>query len=412
MQKNSLKQPGFVVFLWCITMFCLLQTELYADDFFKVKERITKGAWKKVALFYITPTITLEDAGYASNIYSYNNLEEPDWKADLGLQVNVASILGNRFILSVNENPHYLFYAKNKDYRSLNNKLEAALHTYVGRFNLKYQFETGYVSDRPSSEFGLHVRTRTEGHELSLDYGRHENFFINLYLKQNIREYDDENYLGSYNLKNTLNREDLRAGINLNKIIFTQTRLFLNYEYYEYKFDYETGRDGIGKQLSLGVEFPEISRITGSLEFGLKTFDAGGPQYQNFTKPFGSGEVAIELFRKLRLRFIYLVDNFYSFWRGDQQYNEKSGKAGVEFYLTKKIKLGYSYELGRLSYENLTDGENTRQDDFHFSSISIGIKIFKKWGIGLEYRIYRSDSSELDFTRNNDFIGGHIIHEF
>ncbi len=234
---------------------------IWADDFFKIKKQIVEGAWKKAAFFYITSTITLNDLGYTSNIYSYQELEEPDWTADLGLNLKVSSILGNRFILTITEDPYYSFYAENKDQRAFNNRLKAALYTYLGRINLKYQFSDDYIRARPTSEFGANVRTRTNEHLLSLDYGRYENFFINFYLKQRKIEYDDEHYLGNYNLKHFLNQKELRAGVNLNKIIFTKTRLFLNYEYFEHTFDYEIIRNGIGGQLSLGMEFPEISSI-------------------------------------------------------------------------------------------------------------------------------------------------------
>jgi len=410
MQKNRLNVFifFFLSFFGCGTLF------ISADDFFKIKKQIVERAWKKAAFFYVTPTITLNNLGYTSNIYSYQELEEPDWTADLGLKLDVSSILGNRFILTVIENPYYLFYAENRDYRAFNNRLKATLYTYLGRINLKYQFNTDYTTGRPTPEFGVHVKMRLTGHEFSLDYGRYQNFFINLYFRQSKMEYDDEHYLGNYNLKSFLNREELRAGINLNKIIFSQTRLFLNYEYFEPKFDFETDRNGTGNQVSLGVEFPEISSIKGSLQFGLKVFNASSSLYKNYTIPFGSGKVSIDLFRRFKFHFSYRVDNFYTFWKGDQHYNQKSVGAGAEYYLSKRIKIGYQYRFGRLSYENLSlsDKEKTRQDNFYISTISLGIKIFKNMGIGLEYRMYRSDSSELGFTRSNDFIGGYFIHEF
>ena len=412
MKKDRLYR--LIIFFLCF--FGSSSLFIWADDFFKIKKHIVEGAWKKAAFFYITPTITLNNLGYTSNIYSYQELEEPDWTANLGLTLKVSSVLGNRFILTITEDPYYFFYAKNKDQRAFNNRLKAALYTYLGRINLKYQFSDEYIKARPTSEFGAYVRTRTNEHLLSLDYGRHENFFINVYVKQRKIIYDDEYYLGDYNLKLFLNQKELRAGINLNKIIFTQTRLFLNYEYFEHTFDYEINRNGIGGQLSLGVAFPEISRIKGSLQFGLKVFNASSVLSKNYTIPFGSGEVTLKLFRRFKFHFQYLVDNFYSFWREDQRYNEKSAGAGVEYYLSKRIKIGYQYRYGKLSYENLNvslpNGDATRKDDFYISTFSVGIKIFKNMGIGLEYNMYRSNSTELDFARSNDFIGGYFIHEF
>ncbi len=145
-------------------------------------------------------------------------------------------------------------------------------------------------------------------------------------------------------------------------------------------------------------------------------FNASSILSKNYTIPFGSGKVSIKLFGRFKFHLQYLVDNFYSFWSEDQRYNEKSAGAGVEYYLTKRIKIGYQYRFGKLSYENLnlslSNGNGARLDDFFISTLSFGIKIFKNMGIGLEYNMYRSNSTELNFTRSSDFIGGYFIHEF
>ena len=281
----------------------------------------------------------------------------------------------------------------------------------MGRFNLKLQFRNDYTSGTPAAEFGIPTRMRLEEQQISLDYGSHKRFFINLYVKQAALHYEEEDYIGQYNLTN-LDRRDLQTGLTLNKTIFTRTRLLLTFEYYKHTFDNLSGRDGEGARASLGVEFPEISLITGSFTMGYKSFQPANPGYQDYLKPFGSGNISVLLFRRLKCHVEYLVDNFYSFWGSDQQYNEKSMGLGADYYLTKTLKMGCRYRFGRLVYENSTDGITTRQDDFYLAGVSVGVKLFKNIGIGLEYNVYHSDSSESIFNRDHDFIGGYIIHEF
>lgn len=390
----------------------LITSGLFCDDFFRIKTGVIENAWKRVAFFYIQPTVTLENIGYTSNIYYFQDLEEPDFTADAGLRLQVSSLLGHRFILTVDEHPFYSFYAENVEQRALSNRLNATVYTYIGRFDLKYSYKNDYVKGSPTSEFGAYIRTQTEQHFVSLDYGRHNAFFLNLYLKQDSFRYHEENYLGSYNLRQYMDRKELSAGLQLNKIIFTQTRLFLRYEYYEYTFDNEPLRDGIGRQASIGVVFPEVGRIKGSVEFGIKDFIPGSSLYQNYKKPFGSGEVSVTLFRKLKFQLQYLVNNFYSYWRSDQSFDEKSIGFRTEYYINRDIKMGYHYRLGLLSYENLTDGLETREDNFNTAAVYLGFRVFKKMGIGLEYRKYRAESGIRDFIRSKDFIGGYLIHEF
>lgn len=384
---------------------------VYADDFLAVKERIIREAWIKKFSLYISPTLSITDLGYTSNIYSYQDIEEPDWTADVGINLRAAAILKDRFIFMIDEFPYYSFYAKNKNEEAFNNKFQFTVYTHVGRFNLDYRFNLNYIRGRPNSEFGVKTRIKERNHRVSLDWGRHDRFYINLYAAQDQSQYTDERYLEDYDLSQ-LDREDLLLGIGLNKRIFARTRLSLNYEYYEYRFLYAPGKDGIGGKLSVAVDFPEISRVQGSLRYGWKSFFPKNPVYTDFSKPFGAGRLSIRVFRRFKFHFNYLVDNFFSFWNPDQYFDERSFEAGVEYYLSSRIKVGYWYQAGDLSYKNLVDGTETRKDNIYSARFSIGIRIFRTMGIALVYTTYRADSNRLDFTRRYNFIGGSIIHEF
>ena len=406
-----MKKKSIYRFLIPVLMLCT-GVGLNGGDFFELKKGILNNTWKKIAFFYFTPALTLENMGYTSNIFSYQEFEEPDWTADLGLDLLVSVILGNRFVLSLKEKPYYSLYAKHVEQRALNNRLKTSVHTYLGRMNLEYSYNNDYIRGRPTSEFGANIRVRTNEHFFAVDYGSYKNLFLNLFIKQNHIKHFEENYLGNFNLIQYMNRKELHAGLRLNKNIFTQTRLFIEFEYYEYRFANSPLRDGIGRRASIGVAFPEIGRIRGSVEFGLKRFLPNSSFYRTYSKPFGSGEVSIRLLRRFKFDFQYLVNNFYSYWSEDQSFDERSAGSRVEYYMNRNIKIGYNYHLGILSYENMNDGNKTRQDKFYTSAVYVGVKVYKKMGIGLEYRRYRADSDVLSFSRNNDFIGGYLIHEF
>jgi hypothetical protein len=396
---------------WIVVVWLSGMALVYADDFFAVKERIIREAWIKKFSLYISPTLSLTNLGYTTNIYSYQDIEEPDYTADVGINLRAAAILKDRFIFMIDEFPYYSFYAKNKDEEAFNNKFQFTVYTHVGRFNLNYRLSLNFIRGRPNSEFGAKTRIKERNHEVSLDFGRHDRFYINLYAGQNQKRYTDERYLEDFDLSQ-LDREDLLLGIALNKRIFSRTRLSLNYEYYDSHFLHDPGKDGIGGKLSLGVDFPEIGRVQGSLRLGWKSFFPKNPDYIDFSKPFGIGRFSIRMFRRIKFHFNYLVDNFFSFWNPEQYFDERSFEAGVEYYLSSRIKVGYRYRTGDLSYKNLGDGIETRKDDIYSSRFSISVRIFRKIGIELNYTIYRADSNQLDFTRNYNFIGGSIIHEF
>jgi len=403
MNRNKIK--------WLIVGWLSGMALVYADDFFAVKDRIIREAWIKKFSLYISPTLSITNLGYNSNIYSYQDIEEPDWTADVGINLRAAAILKNRFIFMIDEFPYYSFYAKNKKEEALNNKFQFTAYTHLGQFNLDYRFNLNSLRQRSNSEFGANTRIKERNHAVSLDVGRHDRIYINLYAAQNHREHTNERYLDVYDLSR-LDREDLLLGIGLNKRIFSRTRLSLNYEYYDSRFLHDPGKDGIGGKFSAAVDFPEISRVQGSLRYGWKSFFPKNPDYIKFSKPFGAGSLSIRMLRRFKFHLDYLVDNFFSFWNPEQYFDERSIETGVEFYLSGRIKVGYWYRTGNLSYKNLVDGIETRKDNIYSSRFSIGFRIFRKVGIALVYTTYRADSNQLDFSQGYNFIGGSIINEF
>lgn len=396
---------------WLLLLWLSAVVFIHAEDFFKVKEKIIQDTWIKMFSLYITPTLALTNLGYTSNIYSYQDIEEPDFTADMGINLGAAAILKDRFILMINEYPYYSFYAKNKKEEAFNNKFQFAIYTHVGRFNLNYRLNLDNIRERPNSEFGARTRHKEHSQAISIDYGKQHSFYVNLYAEQNKREYTDEQYLHHYDLSH-LDRDEIFIGIALNKRIFSRTKFSLRFEYYDYRFWNTSERNGNGGKASLGIDFPEISSITGSMRFGWNTFQPKNPEYNNYSKPFGSGNLSIQLFRRFKFHFNYLVDNFFSFWNANQYFDEYSAAAGLEFYISGRLKLGCDYRAGNLIYRSLFDGSKTRTDDFYSSTVSFGVRIFRRMGIALTYTIYRMNSTQLDFTRKYNFIGGNIIHEF
>jgi len=390
----------------------LISLNLFSEDFFKVKERIVKESWKKISFIYLSPKLLLRNIGYSNNIYLLERDFKPDWTADLGLQMTLSSIFLNRFIFQIDELPYYSFYAKNKNERSFNNVFGFNIYSYIGIFNLKYQFDKRYVKQRPTEEFGRRIRQNLINHTFSLDFGNHNSFFLSLYLNQKRIKYSDELYIDEYDLSNLLNHKEYWGGIGLNKIIFSRTLLSLNFDYFEQDFVHSKERNRIGKQVSIGIQFPEISSIRGSFHYGVRIYEPSNPLFEDFTTSFGSGDISIKLFRRLKLNFNYIIDNIFSYWQMDSTYNQKSAGAGIEYYFTRKFKLGYRYRDNKLSFIDLYKGIEIREDNFYTSSVYIGIRVFKKMGIGIEYSRYRGDSTEPGFKRSYDFIGGYIIHEF
>jgi hypothetical protein len=183
-------------------------------------------------------------------------------------------------------------------------------------------------------------------------------------------------------------------------------------EYFNYQFQNYSDRDGDGESVSMGLRFPTIGNITGSFELGYQWNHPENPLYGDYSSFYGSGKVKTIVFKRFRISIEYLVDNYFSFYQPDYYYNQQSIVGGVEFYLSRQLKLGYNFQYGLMSYKDLEDSTIMRKDRMQRSRFFVGIKIFKKMGVGLEYSTYRVDSDEEDYSRSYDFIGGYITYDF
>ena len=397
-----------------VVVFFLLLPMVRGEDFFSLKKRLVESSRFRFGFLYINPFLTLDNVGYTDNIYSYDNISRPDWTADVGLDVRVASILGDRFIVVLRDKPFYSLYLENKTEEAFNNNLNAALHTYLGRLNLTFEVERSSYRQRPTREFGSRVRFSREGETVSIDYGKHTSFYVNLFAGVTRHRFENDNYLGNpeYDLSRLLDREEVNTGVNLNKIMFSRTRMYLNVEYFSYSFTHSPDRNGDGSLVSVGFILPQIGLVTGSLRVGYKFYSPRNPVYQDYSTPFGTGKVSVLLFRRLKLKVNYLLENYFSFYNPEQYYNDRTAGLGAEFYFTRSIKIGYDFHVGEMVFRNLVDSAVRRTDNTQSSTLTLAIRLYKNFGIGVQYIRFRGESDEFNFSRSYEFIGGYITHEF
>ena len=384
----------------------------FADDFFKVRDQIIEESLFRLGFFYVTPRLTLENLGYNSNIYQYNSDPEPDWTADIGMNLRLATLFGKRFIFSVSDNPFFSFYLNNRQEQCWNNEFRFSTYSYLGPFNFKFTMKRDDIRRRPTSEFGIRVRHMVDSESISIDYGNHDRLYISILASTERMNYEDDSYLGDYDLSFLLDQEQKNIGMSFNKIIFSRTELFLNFGYFDYRFKNFPDRDGEGESVSAGLKFPAIGNVVGSFEIGYKWNHPRNPLYDDYASYYGTGEVKTVLFKRFRLSFGYHLGNYFSFYRPDYYFNEQSVNAGLQFYLTSRLKFGYGFNTGLLIYKDLEESNIRRKDRRERSRIFVGIKIFKKMGIGLEYTNFKVESDELQFSRNYDLFGGYITYDF
>ena len=107
-----------------LLLFLILSLPLFSDDFFAVKSKVIADSAFKLGFLYFSPLLLLENVGYTSSIYTYDDQENPDWTGDLGLGLRASAIVANRLILQAEDLPLYSYYLKNKNLRAWSNRFK------------------------------------------------------------------------------------------------------------------------------------------------------------------------------------------------------------------------------------------------------------------------------------------------
>lgn len=385
---------------------------VYADDFFRLKDQILKDSTFHLLGIYFHPLFFINDAGYSTNIYSYDENETPDWLVEPGIELSMASIIRNRLILKAQLKPYYSFYARTETERAWNYSLNGDLHTYFGPFNFHAGVHREWERQLPNSEFGIRVRRRSEGVQADLDWGNRNRFFVSLYGQYQVFAYNEENYLGDYNLKQVMNHSQAAFGVRLNKRIFSRSNLFLDFQYEQYRFDFSPERDLDSRRLGIGLDLPLAGSILGSVSLGVKEIMPENPAYQSYVRPWGQGNIRVVLGRRLLLNFNYQVDFFHSLFGVDINYQIRSIGGGADWYFNRFLKISGGYSDRRLSYHSFLDDFFERTDRMRQISAGLYFRVFRTWSLGLVFVDSNVDSTVLSYRRHFSFFGGSIRNEF
>ena len=385
---------------------------LRADDFFAVKDKVITDSSFKLGPLYFTPMLMLNNIGYTSSIYTYDAKEIPDWTGDLGLGLRASAIVANRLILQAEDLPHYSFYLENKNLRAWSNRFLAAAYSYIGPFNLKAGYAQNNLRRRPHLEFSRPYHYTDSEWSVETDIGRRFNLFLTAYGAFKELAYDEDPYLGSYNLAKSLNHRQNTFGLRLNRRVFTSTLIYLNYEMSDYVFASGSERDTRTQTMGLGVELPKIGVLRGSFRIGLSRFDPKNPLFQRSQSLSGRGDVRISLFEHLRFNLFYALGTHFSYGANELFYNNQSLGGGAEIYLTRFLKGGASYEDGRLKYQSFLDLELQRSDRLRLQRFYLAVPFLGNTSLGFAYTIYRLSSDVLDLDYTRKFWGGFISYEF
>lgn len=393
----------------------------FREEYDTVKER----ARLRLGPLRVVPAFRLSEAGYDSNVYFREEGSEAvaDATATFSPEAKCYWLVGSSIILTVTENPEYLFYAREKGLRAFTNSFSSGLRLLVlRRFSLSADYHVLSHVRRVTSELDRRIRDSAKGASAGLFFETPRGTAVgftgtldDFRYKDVASDTPDDIYARA------LDRRETSAAFELYYRIFSQSYFFttVGWTRYAFVFSESVWRDARSVEVSGGFRFPLLGRARGTLALGWKSFQPDSPERQPFSGLVAATDVSFRLGR-LGISLGYVRDNAFSYNESAYYYVDGRARAGLSFYVAPFLRVDGNVQFGTMTYpepQEVWHGGGPvvvdRREDAH-RTFSVGpvVRVVGTVGLGLTYNFYRRTSNAPGFNVRRNFVGAFLTYEF
>ena len=393
----------------------------FREEYDDIKER----ARLRLGPLRVVPVFRLSEVGRDSNVYFREEGGEviPDFTATFSPEARGYWLVGSSVILSVTENPEYLFYAKEKGLRAFTNSFSTGLRTLVLRsFSLAADYHVLSHVRRAMSELDRRIRDMATGGTARafFETARGTAFGFtgsidDFRYKDVASDAPDDIYARS------LDRRETAAAFDLYYRVFSQSFFFMTagWTRYEFVFPESAWRDARSFEVSAGLRFPLLGRARGTLALGWKSFQPDSAERKPFSGLVAATDVSLR-FGRLGINLGYVRDNAFSYNESAYYYIDGRARAGLSLYVAPFLRIDGTVQFGTMAYPEPQEvwygGEvfviDRRADAHRTFSVGPVVRVAGTVGLGLTYNFYRRTSNAPGFNVRRNFVGAFLTYEF
>jgi len=378
-------------------------------------EQQIKAAGLSLGPFRIRTVLYLANAGYDSNVYRTPNNPIKDFSFTIGPEFYVNLPIKKKIVISIYESPQYIYFTKTEGERTWNNYLSGQVHFILNRFFITLGKGYSVAQEIWNTEIDIRPRRKEYSSQGSLlwQISRKTSLFIRF--SQAKYDYEDLSF-GEFRLKYDLNHTESRASFTGYYQVSFQTKFFLNFESAYFDFQYPSNpRDSKSSGIHGGFEFSPLGVFRGRISLGYKYFDVLLEGIRGYQGMVGDTGLSIRVVRPLTIRANYRRDVQFSAWYDNAYYLENIIGSGASLYLSRNIRLDYSYYSGRNTYPATISGQSSlqkREDNYRSQSVGLYFRIKKKIGLGVIATYWERDSSVYWMNGKQTLVGMNLTHDF
>ena len=382
-----------------------------------LRRRMADAAWKP-GPFRIQPSLVLSNAGVDSNVLYSPTDPIKDFTITAGPAATIYIPIVSRFVLSLYGSPQYVWYSKTDRERTWNYFLSGA-----AQINLRNVFFSldGIYSDareRWNTEIDLRPRRKQIGYGASALVKVAWKTSFSVAYRTAKYNYESVEADGGFNVRERLNRRESYGNFSLFYQLATERRLFLDFEYGLYRFEFPT-QAALGDSRSgaayAGLEFSRLGRrIRGRIRLGYKKFDVRAAEGIDFQGFVGDSQLSVRLAKPFAIRGSYTRDVQFSLWYGNPYYVMSQPGAGVSLYPLRFVRLDYDYSIGRNRYPVVGGGgpDVKRLDEYTIHSAGIYFRIMKTTALGFIASWWARESNLAAENDKRTFFGLNLTYDF
>ncbi len=375
--------------------------------------------------FRFIPDFRLTNVGYDDNVYFRSAEGRPvgDYTGTVSPEVKTYLLIGRSIILKFDENPEYTYFAKETPLRRFTNSLSPGARLRLfNRFALSGSYHFQKHERRAYAEFTSLITDTDKGVDLAVFYETPRGSAIGFRRTVDRFLYEDVILPDSRLLfSQSLNRKETSGRFELYYPVFAGSSFFITAGGTTYEFDFPSfqWRNSRSFQVSTGIRFPITGRARGTLSLGYKKFTPDSKERKSFSGLVADTNVDLRLGR-FALRFGLGRNNYFSYLSDAFFYVEDRVSPGMSFRLTRRFRLDYNFQYGRLRYsepflipeQGGAPQEIVRKDANRMHAIGFSILLFRQTGLQLSYNIFERTSNVPGFDRKRNFVGLSLTQDF
>jgi hypothetical protein len=373
----------------------------------------------------VLPTFRLSNVGYDSNVFYRDRGDEPvaDYTATISPEIKGYWLFGHSVILSITDNPEYVFYLDQKSLRSFSNSYRpAARLLLLRRLALSGDYHFERHTRRASSEFETPVQDTRRGYAASAAVETPRGTVIGV-----SGVLDDYRFaeLGAADVPSAyalnLDRRQRALDLEFYYRVFSRSWVFLRAGWSDYVFSHPEAewRDAYSTQAYGGIRFPLAGRARGVVSLGYKKFVPRDPARKAFSGLVADTDVRFRVGR-LGIQLGYLRNNYFSYYNTAYYFIEDKLRTGLSFYVFPFLRLDGDLQAGawnypephEVTYQGETYVVDNRKDVSRVVTLGLAVRIAGSSGLGLSFNIYRRRSNAPGFDIDRNFLGAYIVYDF